>query len=45
VQVSNDTTAVIDTAVYGIAGIEYRVLGIAHHYDESIAAFNHRGLF
>jgi hypothetical protein len=34
-QVSNDTTSVIDTdtAVCGIAGIEYRVLGIAHHYD------------
>ena len=33
-QVSNDTTSVIDTdtAVCGIAGIEYRVLGIAHHY-------------
>jgi hypothetical protein len=35
VQVSNDTTSVIDTdtAVCGIAGIEYRVLGIAHHYQ------------
>jgi hypothetical protein len=33
-QVSNDTTSVIDTdtAVCGIAGIEYWVLGIAHHY-------------
>ena len=34
VQVSNDTESVIDTdtAGRGIAGIDYRVLGIAHHY-------------
>jgi hypothetical protein len=34
VQVSGDTTSVIDTdtAVCGIAGIEYQVFGIAHHY-------------
>ena len=33
-QVSNDTESVIDTdtAGRGIAGIDYRVLGIAHHY-------------
>jgi hypothetical protein len=40
VQVSNDTTSVIDTetAVSGMAGIEYRVqLGIAHHYRLAIA--------
>ena len=34
-QVSNDTESVIDTdtAGRGIAGIDYRVLGIAHHYQ------------
>ena len=33
VQVSNDTESVIDTdtAGRGIAGIDYRLLGIAHH--------------
>ena len=33
-QVSNDTESVIDTdtAGRGIVGIDYRVLGIAHHY-------------
>jgi hypothetical protein len=33
VQVSNDTRSVIDTdtAERGIAGIDYQVLGIAHH--------------
>ena len=33
VQVSNDTGSVIDTDPVGrgIAGIDYRVLGIAHH--------------
>ena len=37
VQVSNDTESVIDTdtAGQGIAGIDYRVLGIAHHYQLS----------
>ena len=40
-QVSNDTESVIDTdtAGRGIAGIDYRVLGIAHHY---ILYFAHR---
>ena len=34
VQVSNDTRSVIDTdtAERGIAGIDYQVIGIAHHY-------------
>ena len=34
-QVSNDTESVIDTAGRGIAGIDYRVLVIAHHYYET----------
>jgi hypothetical protein len=43
VQVSNDTTSVIDTdtAVCGIAGIEYRVLGIAHHYLKAVFLKGH----
>ena len=32
-QVSKDTESVIDTAARGIAGIDYQVLGIAHHYQ------------
>ena len=39
-QVSNDTESVIDTDIAGrgIAGIDYRVLGIARHYQAQFTA-------
>ena len=42
-QVSNDTRSVIDTDTaergHGIAGIDYQVIGIAHHYSSTINDF------